>query len=242
MPANGGSPAGPARATASCIANRSGGRTLNVISVDGVNAISGETAGWSQSGYVLDPYESTQIDGWRKNLGQVAAFEFTALPDSYAARTGRPANVGVIGIAVFDERAATGRGTACASMRRSMPRARRARRCRRMPAPSPSPPPAQDAANRTSPEAGASELARSSGSVAKPVDKLGTGHGAIESSRRAMDVHFDRAQTTPNEIVTIHYDRLENLVAMGIVPQRPPSIAADPFPRSGAFVPDPPRR
>jgi hypothetical protein len=37
-------------------------------------------------------------------MDEVAAFYFTSLPDSYAARTGRPDNVGVIGVAVFRER------------------------------------------------------------------------------------------------------------------------------------------
>ena len=87
------------------LTNRSGARVLAVLSVDGVNAVSGETAGTAQTGYVLDAWESTEINGWRKNLDEVAQFNFTALPDSYAARTGRPANVGVIGVAVFNERA-----------------------------------------------------------------------------------------------------------------------------------------
>jgi hypothetical protein len=83
--------------------NRSPGRALTVVSVDGVNVITGETAALHQSGYVLSPYEGTDITGWRKSMSEVAAFVFTALPDSYAARTGRPDNVGVIGVAVFRE-------------------------------------------------------------------------------------------------------------------------------------------
>ncbi|MCB1575406.1 MAG: hypothetical protein KDI80_15650, partial [Xanthomonadales bacterium] len=75
--------------------NRTGGRLLAVLSVDGVNAVSGETANANQSGYVLGPWESTEINGWRKNLNEIAQFNFTALPDSYAAQTGRPMNVGV---------------------------------------------------------------------------------------------------------------------------------------------------
>jgi hypothetical protein len=86
------------------IRNRSDGRVLAVTSVDGVNVITGRTAAPSQSGYVLDPHETIEIDGWRKSLDEVATFYFTSLPDSYAARTGRPDNVGVIGIAVFRER------------------------------------------------------------------------------------------------------------------------------------------
>jgi len=74
---------------------------LAVVSVDGVNAITGQTADPSQGGYVLSPRGGLDILGWRKSLSQTAAFYFTALPDSYAARTGRPDNVGVIGVALF---------------------------------------------------------------------------------------------------------------------------------------------
>ncbi len=73
-------------------------------SVDGVNVISGDTAAPGQSGYVLDPWGSVEIAGWRKSLDRTAAFYFTDLGDSYAARTGRPQNVGVIGVAVFQEK------------------------------------------------------------------------------------------------------------------------------------------
>jgi hypothetical protein len=84
--------------------NTGDGRTLAVTSVDGVNVVTGATAAWNQSGYVLDPQGDVAIDGWRKSMAEVAAFYFTSLPDSYAARTDRPDNVGVIGVAVFRER------------------------------------------------------------------------------------------------------------------------------------------
>ncbi|HEY9132106.1 MAG TPA: hypothetical protein VIM98_10145, partial [Dyella sp.] len=74
---------------------------LGVLSVDGVNAITGDTANWSQPGYVLDAYRTFSVLGWRKSDEQVAGFLFTDLGASYAARTGRPDNVGVIGVAVF---------------------------------------------------------------------------------------------------------------------------------------------
>ena len=84
--------------------NATGERVLVVLSIDGVNAVSGETASSDQAGYVLGPWETAEIDGWRKSLDDVARFVFTDLGDSYAARTNRPDNVGVIGIAVFRER------------------------------------------------------------------------------------------------------------------------------------------
>jgi hypothetical protein len=79
---------------------------VTVLSVDGVNVLTGQTAATLQSGYVIDGGQSYAINGWRKSMEDVAQFVFTALPDSYAARTGRPGNVGVIGVAVYRERAA----------------------------------------------------------------------------------------------------------------------------------------
>ena len=86
------------------IRNRLGERLLAVTSVDGVNVVSGATAAWDQTGYVFGPGERYQITGWRKTDAEVAAFTFTDSPNSYAERTGRPANVGVIGVALFRER------------------------------------------------------------------------------------------------------------------------------------------
>ena len=86
------------------LTNRTGGRLLVVLSVDGVNAVSGQTAATGQTGYVLAPWQTADITGWRKSDAEAAAFYFTALPDSYAARTDRPENVGVIGVAAFRER------------------------------------------------------------------------------------------------------------------------------------------
>jgi hypothetical protein len=93
----------PGEAYAIRLTNRSGGRVLGVLAVDGINAITGETAATSQSGYVLGPFESAEIGGWRKSLEEVARFYFTRLPDSYAARTDRPDHTGVIGVAAYAE-------------------------------------------------------------------------------------------------------------------------------------------
>ncbi len=81
--------------------NRQGEDLLAVLSVDGVNVITGQTATVQQSGYVLSPGNGLEVKGWRKSLARTAAFYFTSLGDSYAARTGRPDNVGAIGVALF---------------------------------------------------------------------------------------------------------------------------------------------
>lgn len=86
------------------LTNKTGARIMAVVSVDGINVLNGANASPSQSGYVLEPYQSATIDGWRKSLNHVARFEFAEVYDSYAGRTGRGEQVGVIGVAVFQER------------------------------------------------------------------------------------------------------------------------------------------
>jgi hypothetical protein len=84
--------------------NHSNERVLAVVSVDGVNVISGKTASADQAGYVLLPFQTMDITGWRKSYSTVASFVFSSPRASYAARTGRPGDLGVLGVAVFRER------------------------------------------------------------------------------------------------------------------------------------------
>ena len=210
------------------LTNRSPGRVLIVLSVDGVNAVSGETASVAQTGYVLGPYQSAEITGWRKSYSEAAAFYFTALPDSYAARTHRPDNVGVIGAAVFRERAPE-------------PVAR-------WPEPAPSIGKEANAAGRLEAErqsqgaadaaapAQPSARARADSFAQREEKKLGTGHGEREYSPTSQTA-FERASSTPAEIVQVRYDSHANLVASGVIPrQRPWPRQPDAFP---SFVADP---
>ncbi len=80
-------------------------RVEAVVSVDGRDAISGETADFVRNrGYVLPPFGSVTVDGFRTSLERVAAFRFTDPENSYSSRLGTPENVGVIGVAFFPER------------------------------------------------------------------------------------------------------------------------------------------
>jgi hypothetical protein len=74
-----------------------------VLSVDGLDVIDGRPAGFDKRGYVVDPFTSVVIDGWRTSEDTVAAFRFSSIEDSYAERTGEGRNVGVIGAAFFRE-------------------------------------------------------------------------------------------------------------------------------------------
>jgi hypothetical protein len=87
------------------ISNHTGRRVEAVASVDGRDAIDGRPADFrSKRGYLIPAWGSVDIDGWRISHAEAAAFRFSSVPDSYAARTGNAREVGVIGVAVFPER------------------------------------------------------------------------------------------------------------------------------------------
>jgi hypothetical protein len=213
------------------IRNCAGGRLLAVTSVDGLNVLSGDAAGFAQAGYVFDSGERYQITGWRKSNSEVAAFTFTDSRDSYAGRTGRPANIGVIGIALFREQPpvvyAPARIAPPASPTEPAPLAGDSSRALAENAPA---------------MGGTAELQSQAPTARAPEPRLGTGHGQREYSY-VVDTEFHRMQAQPNEVIRIRYDSFENLVAMGIIRQpRPTWHTPDPFPGSEQrrFVPDPP--
>lgn len=209
--------------------NRTGARILAVLSVDGVNAVTGQTAATGQSGYVLDAWGRAEIAGWRKDMSDVAAFYFTALPDSYAARTGRPGNVGVIGVALYREYVEPRAQLEAPALAKS-----EAGRLS-----------AGDAAEgRVS--AGAATGAASAPSAQAPSamsvqrnrmaeEKIGTGHGE-RMYAPTWNTEFRRASSAPGEVIAIYYDSRQNLIAQGIIPRYP--NLPQPFP-NGGFVPDP---
>jgi hypothetical protein len=188
---------------------------LAVMSVDGINVITGDTASPQQSGYILAPWQPLDVRGWRKNLERTAAFYFTELSDSYAARTGRPDNVGVIGVALFERK-------------------------RFQPPPQDIVPYSQRSAPYPADQAASGSLGeRHAEAYREDRDsKLGTGHGRSETSY-ARYASFERASSSPAETITIYYDSYRNLVARGVIRSpRPYEPAPGPRPFPG-FVPDP---
>lgn len=88
------------------VTNNTASRVEVVVSVDGRDVVTGKPGDFTKHrGYVLEPFGSVSIDGFRTSLEQVAAFRFSGVEDSYTARLGTPQNAGVIGVAVFHERA-----------------------------------------------------------------------------------------------------------------------------------------
>lgn len=78
-----------------------------VASVDGLDVLDGSRASRSNSGYVLRPYSSFAIEGFRKSNSSVASFTFSRPKDAYAANSanGSIQNTGVIGTVVYELKA-----------------------------------------------------------------------------------------------------------------------------------------
>jgi hypothetical protein len=71
------------------VTNNSGERVAVLMSVDGLNVVSGQKSSLSnQEGmYVLGPWSSATISGWRTSLNDVRRFVFVDEERSYASRT-----------------------------------------------------------------------------------------------------------------------------------------------------------
>ena len=217
----------PGHRYAVVLQNLTGERVLAVVSVDGVNAISGQTAGSQQSGYVLGPWQRMEVRGWRKNLSEVAEFQFTSLGDSYAARTGRPGNVGVIGVAAFRERRYEPRYDYPADI-----------------APSAPPAPMARAEGQASADAAAAapsppyESLQRRESEQASRQQLGTGHGQRRWDA-ATTTSFERESSRPNPVSSVWYDATDALVARGVLPRRWPAPYGTPEAFPIGFAPDP---
>jgi len=194
------------------LANRTGERIGVVLTVDGLNAISGERDGGRGRMYVLDPWQRTSVQGWRTSLQEVRRFTFVDERASYAARSGKAnEKMGWIEVAAYRERRA---------FVRSAPR----------PRPSPPEPYEIEGDSAGKNEAPARSTARDSAEAAAPSvlgeaqarSYPGTGWGPRTHDPVVL-VSFD-PEREPSERVRLRYEYRPALVALGVLPRRlPPS-------------------
>jgi hypothetical protein len=85
------------------ITNPTPRRIEAVVSVDGLDAIDGESGDLRKRGYVVPAYGETRIEGFRTSQADVATFRFSSVSGSYAGQKGKARNVGVIAVALFEE-------------------------------------------------------------------------------------------------------------------------------------------
>ncbi|WP_437492345.1 hypothetical protein WME75_17760 [Sorangium sp. So ce1014] len=215
--------------------NLTGGRVEVLPSVDGLDVQSGKDASFDLRGIVIRPHDSFEFTGFRISDAEVATFRFGSIEQSYAAKIGKPRNVGVLGLAVFEELA---------------------------PPPPPPPPPftpppppafggpPPPAAVRApaplpggyGPPAPAAPPAPAPGFVPAPAAPkgLGTTFGERRESR-ITSTQFDRATPKPAAVLVIRYEQREGLRALGIdVDGLHQRETASPFPAETGFAKPPP--
>ena len=193
------------------LANRTGERVGVVLTVDGLNAISGERDAGLGRMYVLDPWQRSTVQGWRTSLREVRQFTFVDEQASYSARSGKAnEKMGWIQVAVYRER----RPFVQASPRLEAPP-------RSWPAESEGDEPRArgETAEGTARDSAAAPAAPTLGGAAAR-SYPGTGWG-----ERAHDpvvlVSFD-PEGTPSERITLRYEYRPALVALGVLPRRVP--------------------
>lgn len=233
------------------VTNNTGDRVEVVITVDGRDVISGELGNYKrQRGYVLDPWATVVVDGFRQSLDQVAAFRFSSLDQSYTGLRGTPQHAGVVGVAVFKERK------------------RSARRHRRALAKAQPPPPhyepyyqgtgttsaptafpdspskqeraaAEDAEMAEAEPMAAADSGAYTSPAPEPTRQLGTAYGESRYSS-VQEVPFKRRRRRrPDAFLTVYYDSLDGLRSRGVTMQPAPYVEPQPFPQPGFAAPPP---
>jgi hypothetical protein len=87
------------------IRNPLGVRVAVALSVDGLNTIDARrTSAMSASKWVIEPYQTITVRGWQMSSERARRFYFTTEKDSYGAKLGQTANLGVISAVFFRER------------------------------------------------------------------------------------------------------------------------------------------
>ena len=229
------------------ITNPTSRRVEAVVSVDGLDAIDGKTAGFDDKrGYVILPYGDVTVEGFRTSLDQVATFRFSPVRDSYAGRKGQDRNVGVIGVAFFAERELPVRLPP-----RPMISDDRARSSAESAPPTKASPYGGDGAGRAPADASAAPVPSADKKSDAPYpQERRPGLGTEFGEQRYSSVHYTTFQrespTHPSSIVEVRYNDREGLLALGIPLERfaPSDVSlresADPFPRN-RFASPPPR-
>jgi hypothetical protein len=80
-------------------------RVAVALSVDGLNTIDARhTSAWDAHKWVIEPYGTISVRGWQMSSENARRFYFTTERDSYAAKMGQAANLGLISAVFFRER------------------------------------------------------------------------------------------------------------------------------------------
>jgi hypothetical protein len=245
--------------------NRGSRRVEAVVTVDGRDVINGQLGSYDHRGYVIDPYGDITIEGFRKSDTEVATFRFTTPGDSYSGRMGSAQHVGVIGVAIFEERRPPRRRprpirpSSAPQFRADVDSASEAPEAEvstgagygrgvggllaedssspSSDAPAPTTSAKGSAAGRGA--AGLYSRRHSRRRSRKPTQKseLGTRYGEARYSE-VEEVSFVRRSSRPQHVWSFSYDSEQGLRRRGVIPRPPSGPSA--FPAEPRYAPPPP--
>ena len=178
-------------------------RVAVALSVDGLNTIdAGRTSAWNASKWVIEPYGSITVSGWQMSTQRARRFYFTSEQDSYGAKLGQTANLGVISAVFFRELQSHPIPITPAPRGRSSSDNR---------------PPGADRSE--APSAGTGEMSSRQGTLRRMPDEDYAATGIGRSVHNYVRwVHMDLDSKAAGQ-VTIRYEYYQALVRLGIMPR-----------------------
>ncbi len=201
------------------IRNPLGVRVAVALSVDGLNTIDARRSpAWNASKWVIGPYQTITIRGWQMSSARARQFYFTTERDSYGAKLGQTANLGVISAVFFRERTPV---TVVPPPRPYEDRDRRGQRDE-------SGADAPSSAPETSAGANSAKSRRADVYPQPDDEAAATGIGRnVRNDVRWVNMDLD---SRPAAEVNVRYEYREGLIKLGIIP-RPSYPYPDPTDR-----------
>jgi hypothetical protein len=184
-------------------------RVAVALSVDGLNTIDARrTTAWSASKWVIEPYGTININGWQMSSQRARRFYFTSEQDSYGAKLGQTANLGVVSAVFFREL----RPTPVPITPAPAPRPRYEERSE-----------SERSSSAPDSSAGTSQAPSdraSKGALSRNDDYAATGIGrSVHNDVQWVNMNLD---SRPIGEVTVRYEYYAALVRLGIVPRQYP--------------------
>ncbi|HEY0385780.1 MAG TPA: hypothetical protein VGC64_07190, partial [Pyrinomonadaceae bacterium] len=193
------------------IRNPLGVRVAVALAVDGLNTIDARHSSAADSSkWVIEPYQTITISGWQMNSARARRFYFTSESNSYGAKLGQTANLGVITAAFFRERQAVGVVVPPPQPRRQRPMEDGGIDTRDKNAEEPSTSAGRD-------ERAGAQARKSENYPAPDDDYAATGIGRnVRNDVRWINLDLE---SRPTAELTIRYEYHDALVRLGVIPR-----------------------
>ncbi|MGB8509887.1 MAG: hypothetical protein WCD76_16015 [Pyrinomonadaceae bacterium] len=183
-------------------------RVAVALSVDGLSTIDARrSSSWDASKWVIEPYGTIRIGGWQMSSARARKFYFTTERDSYAARMGRTADLGVISAVFYREVGPLPVPVTPRNYPGEEPDGLRDERSE-----------ANKSASPSARAGSAAQGATSTGVAPRPDDEYAaTGIGrAVENHVYRVNLQLERR---PSAEVTIRYEYADALYKLGLLPR-----------------------